>query len=192
MPSSQRSWDQPASKHVLLFSDLVAHRKSLYPTKPRYYCNSLSCKPLPQLIDNSGVFFLFFFVDRQVSYSSLSHFSSVLAANNRRLVLTFQVKSFLQRSSSFSLASASRVQHDNESWHARQRANLQPELVLQSNSCVGWCVHAKKKKTVPQRCSRWDAAGKIARFCTTNFGTIFGKVLVRSRPVRYLRYLHTF
>ena len=89
--------------------------------------------------------FFFFFVDRQVSYSSLSHLSSVLAANDRRLVLTFQVKSFLQRSSTFSLASASRVQHDNESWHARQRANLQPKLVQQSNACVGWCVHAKKK-----------------------------------------------
>ena len=30
----------------------------------------------------------------------------------------------------------------------------------------------------------------LVRFCKTNFGTIFGKVLVRFRLVRYLRYLH--
>ena len=86
----------------------------------------------------------------------------MLAANDCRVVLTF-----LQRSPSFSLASASRVQHNNESWHTRQRAYLTNtsnlnsydsrtrttvELVRQSNSCVGWCVHAKKKN-VPQRCS---------------------------------------
>ena len=66
----------------------------------------------------------FFFVDWQLSYSSLSHANSVLAANDCIVILTFQVKSFLQHSSSSSLASASRVQHDNESWHARQCAFL--------------------------------------------------------------------
>ena len=35
--------------------------------------------------------------------------------------------------------------------------------------------------------NRWT---RLGRFCKTNFGTIFGKVLVRFRPVRYLRYLH--
>ena len=30
----------------------------------------------------------------------------------------------------------------------------------------------------------------LGRFCKTNFGTIFEKVLVRFRSVRYLRYLH--
>ena len=82
-----------------------------YSTKQRYYCNSLSCKLLPQLIETSATK-RFFFFDRQVSYSCLSHSSSVLAVNDCRVVLTF-----LQRSPSFSLASASRVQHDNESWH---------------------------------------------------------------------------
>ena len=43
----------------------------------------------------------------------------MLAANDCRVVFTF-----LQRSPSFSLASASGVRHDNESWHARQRAYL--------------------------------------------------------------------
>ena len=89
-----------------------------YSTKQRCHCNSLSCKLLLQIIDNSATKgFLFF--DRQLSYSCLSHSSSVLAANDCGVVLTF-----LQRSPSFSLASASRVQHDNESWHARQRAYL--------------------------------------------------------------------
>ena len=68
----------------------------------------------------------FFFVDRQLSYSSLSRYSWVLAANDCR----FQVKYFLQRSSSFSLASASRVLHDNESWHARQRAYLTNTYIM--------------------------------------------------------------
>ena len=91
-----------------------------------------------------------FFVDRQLSYSSLSRYNWVLAANDCR----FQVKYFLERSSSFSLASASRVRHDNESWHVRQRAyfTLQTpttsKLVRQWNSCVGWwCT----QKTVPQQ-----------------------------------------
>ena len=87
-------------------------------TKQRYHCNPLSCKLLPQLIDNWATKGFFFF-DRQLSYSCPSHSSSVLAANDCRVVLNF-----LQRSPSFSLASASRVQHDNESWHARQRAYL--------------------------------------------------------------------
>ena len=30
----------------------------------------------------------------------------------------------------------------------------------------------------------------LRRFCKTNFGTVFGKVLMRFRPVRCLRYLH--
>ena len=89
-----------------------------YPTKQRCYCNSLSCNLLPQLIDNSATKGRLFFVDRQLSYSSLSRYNWVLAANDCR----FQVKYFLERSSSFSLASASRVRHDNESWHVRQRA----------------------------------------------------------------------
>ena len=71
-----------------------------------------------QLFDNSATKGFFFF-DRQLTYSCLSHSSSVLAANDCRVVLTF-----LQRSPSFSLASASLVQHDNESWHARQRVYL--------------------------------------------------------------------
>ena len=94
-----------------------------YPTKQRYYFNSLSCNLLSQLIDNSATkvrCFFVFFADRKLSYSSLSRCSSVQAANDCR----FQVKSFLQRSSSFSMASASRVQRDNESWNARQRAYL--------------------------------------------------------------------
>ena len=98
-----------------------------YPTKQRCYCKSLSCNLLPQLIDNSATKG-FFFVDRQLSYSSLSRYSWVLAAND----CWFQVKYFLQRSSSFSLASASRVLHDNESWHARQRAYLRNTYNLNS------------------------------------------------------------
>ena len=35
-----------------------------------------------------------------------------------------------------------------------------------------------------------ENGGKLGRFCKTNLGTIFGKVLVRFRPVRYLWYLH--
>ena len=34
----------------------------------------------------------------------------------------------------------------------------------------------------------WFKSDKIGRFCKTNFSTIFGKVLVRFRPVRYLQY----
>ena len=71
-------------------------------------------------------------VDGQLSYSCLSHSSSVLAANDSGVLLTFQAKSFLQRSPSFSLASASRVQHDNECWHARQRAYLKNTYNLNS------------------------------------------------------------
>ena len=93
MPSSQKSRDfllpqgQPASKHVLLFSDLL-----VYPRKQRHSCNSLSCKLLPQLIDSSATKGLFFFLDRLLSYSSLPHSSS--APNDCRVVLTFQVNSF--------------------------------------------------------------------------------------------------
>ena len=61
---------------------------------------------------------------RQTDFSS-SHSSSMLDANFWTAVLTFQVVFFfMQRSSSFSLASASPVQHDNESWYSRQRAYL--------------------------------------------------------------------
>ena len=82
--------------------------------------------------------------------SSLSRYSWVLAAND----CWFQVKYFLQRSSSFSLASASRVLHDNESWHACQRAYLTNTYKLNSydSGTRAWAdVHAKKP--VPQRCS---------------------------------------
>ena len=34
----------------------------------------------------------------------------------------------------------------------------------------------------------WADHAPIGRFCKTNFGTIFGKVLVRFRQVRFLRY----
>ena len=153
MPSSQRSRDfllpqgQPALKHVpfvfrfqgacpsrkpfrqnnaTIFTDILAgftfnNRVLRLPAIVLLNicdcCNSLSCKLLPQLVDDSGK--KGFFFDRQLSYSCLSHSSSVLAANDCRLLLTF-----LQRSPSFSLASASRVQHDNESWHAGQPAYL--------------------------------------------------------------------
>ena len=150
MPPSQRSRDfllpqgQPASNHVLLFSDLLAQRKSLSEKNNGIIAKSLSCNLLSQLIDNSATKGRFFFADRKLSYSSLSRCSSVLAANDCR----FQVKSFLQRSSSFSLASASRVQRDNESWHARQRAYLRNTYNLNSynSGTRAWVdVHAKKK-----------------------------------------------
>ena len=94
MPSSQRSRDfllpqpqgQQASKHVLLFSVYLPIEKA-YSTKQRYHCNSMSCKLLPQLIDNSAT--KVFFFDRQLSYSCLSHSSSVLAANDCRVSSTF-------------------------------------------------------------------------------------------------------
>ena len=77
----------------------------------------------------------------------------MLAANDCRVVFTF-----LQRSPSFSLASASRFQHDNESWHARQRVyltKLQHELVRQSNSCVGMmCSRKKQNRTTTLRNAR--------------------------------------
>ena len=66
MPSNQRSRDfllpqgQPESKHVLSFSDLLAPIEKPYSTKQRCYCNSLSCKLLPQLIDNSATKGFFF------------------------------------------------------------------------------------------------------------------------------------
>ena len=153
MPSSQRSRDfllpqgQPASKHVLLFSDLLAHHgEKAYSTKQRYYCNSLSC--LPQVIDNSATKGSFF--DRQLSYSCLSHSSSVLAANDCRVVLIF-----LQRSPSFLLASQAgsntitspgipanvRTSQTSITW-TRTRLELVRGLM-----CSG------KKKPVPQRCS---------------------------------------
>ena len=56
-----------------------------YSRKQRCHCNSLSCKLLLQLIDNSAT--KGFFFDRQLSYSCLSHSSSVLAANDCRVVL---------------------------------------------------------------------------------------------------------
>ena len=56
----------PASKHVLLISDLLAHRKSL--SDETIHCNSLSCKLFPQLIDNSGVLFLLIEVPRSADY----------------------------------------------------------------------------------------------------------------------------
>ena len=113
-----------------------------YSTKQRYYCNSLSCKLLPQLIDSSAT--KGFFFDRQLSYSCLSHSSSVLAANDCRVVLTF-----FHRSPSFSLASASRVQHDNESWHARQRVYLTNSYNLNSydSRTRAWADVFTKKKT---------------------------------------------
>ena len=95
---------------------------------------------------------VFFFVDRQLSYSSLSRYSWVLAANDCR----FQVKYFLQRSSSFSLASASRVLHDNECWDARQRVYLRNTNNLNSHdsgTLVRGLMDVHAKKTVPQRWS---------------------------------------
>ena len=78
-----------------------------------------------------------------------SHSSSVLAANDCRVVLTF-----LQRSPSFLLASASRVQHDNESWHARQRAYLTNTSNLNSyDSRTRAWADVFMQKNVPQRCS---------------------------------------
>ena len=73
----------------------------------------------------------------------------MLGANNCRVVLTFQVKSFLQRSSSLSLASASHVKHDNESWHARQRVYLTNTYNLNSydSRTRAWAdVFTQKKK----------------------------------------------
>ena len=142
MPPSQRSRDfllpqgQPASHHVLLFSDLLAQRKSL--SDETTVGNSLSCNLLSQLIDNSATKGRFFFADRKLSYSSLSRYSSVLAANDCR----FQIKSFLQRSSSFSLARTSCVQRDNESWHARQRTYLRNTYNLNSydSGTRAWAV----------------------------------------------------
>ena len=119
-----------------------------YSTKrKRYCCNSLSCKLLPQLIDNSAAKGFFFFFDRQLSYSCLSHSSSVLAANNCRVVLAF-----LHRSSSFSVASASGVQHENESRHAR-RVYLTNTYNLNSYDSRNRAGAESRKKTVPQCCS---------------------------------------
>ena len=76
----------------------------------------------------------------------------MLAAKDCRVVL-----SFLQRSSSFSLASASLVQHDNESWLklARQRAYLTNTYNLNSydSRTRAWADVFRQKKNVPQRCS---------------------------------------
>ena len=65
MPSSQRSRDfllpqgQQASKHVFCFPIYLPIEKA-YSTKQRFYCNSLSCKLLPQLIDYSATKGFFF------------------------------------------------------------------------------------------------------------------------------------
>ena len=153
MPSSQRSrgfllpQGQPASNHVLLFSDLLAQRKK--PIRRNNGMIATHCHVIffrSSLATKRRFFFFFFFVDRKVSYSSPSRYSSVLAANDCR----FQVKSFLQRSSSFLLASASRVQRDNESWHARQRAYLRNTYNLNSydSGTHAWAdVHAKNRTT---------------------------------------------
>ena len=75
-----------------------------------------------------------------------------ISGNDCRVVLTF-----LQRSPSFSLASASRVQHDdNESWHARQRVYLTANtynLNSYDSRTRAWADLFTQKKTVPQRCS---------------------------------------
>ena len=112
-----------------------------YPTKQQWatHCRVIFFRSSLTTQRRKGVFF----ADRKLSYSSLSRYSSVPAANDCR----FQVKSFLQRSSSFSLASASRVQRDNESWHARQRAYLRNTYNLNSydSGTRAWAdVHAKK------------------------------------------------
>ena len=68
----------------------------------------------------------------------------MLAANDCRVVLTF-----FHRSPSFSLASASRVQHDNESWHARQHVYLTNTYNLNSydSRTRAWAdVFTQKKK----------------------------------------------
>ena len=110
MPSSKRSRDfllrqgQPASNHVLLFSDLLAQRKSL--SDETTVGNSLSCNLLSQLIDNSATKGRFCWRQKtELLFSLISRYSSVLAANDCR----FQVKSFLQRSTSFCVGSRGAV-----------------------------------------------------------------------------------
>ena len=161
MPSSQRSRDflcLRASRHRNMFFCFPIYLPIIkaYSTKQPHYCSLLSCNPLLQLIDNSATKGLF--VDRQLSYSCLSHSSSVPAANDCRVVLTFQIKSFLSWTFSFFLIGKPKPCPTRQ-WvlvcpptcvpHER----LQPELVRQSNSCVGWCVYAKKNplKNVPGR-----------------------------------------
>ena len=71
----------------------------------------------------------------------------MLAANDCRVVFTF-----LQRSPSFSLASASRFQHDNESWHARQRVYLTKNYNLNSyDSRTRAWADVFRQKTKPYR-----------------------------------------
>ena len=110
-----------------------------YSTKQRYYCNSLSCKLLPQLIDYSATKGFFFFFDRQLSYSCLSHSGSVLAANGCRVSSTLSFFLIGKRKPGPTrkrvlACPPTCVPHKHQ----------QPELVRQSNLCVGWCIHAKK------------------------------------------------
>ena len=80
MPSSQRGRDfllpqgQPATNHVLLFLIYLPNERA-YPTKQRYYFNSLSCNLLSQLIDNSAtkVRFFFFFLQTENWVTLLFH-----------------------------------------------------------------------------------------------------------------------
>ena len=130
----------------MLFCFLIyLPNEKAYPTKQRWatHCRVIFFRSSLTTQRRKGVFF---FADRKLSYSSLSRYSWVLAANDCR----FQVKSFLQRSSSFSLASASRVQRENESWHARQRAYLRNTYNLNSyDSGTRACsdVHPKHRTT---------------------------------------------
>ena len=90
---------------------------------------------------------VFFFFDRQLSYSCLSHSSSVLAANDCTVSSTFSF--FLigkRKPGAGSNTITSPGMPANVRTSLTNTYNLS-ELVRQSNSCVGWCIHAKKNRT---------------------------------------------
>ena len=114
---------RPVSQHFLFFSDYIylpADRKKAYQTKQRH---RIAIK-----LTHCCVSFLRSSLTSQRAFFYKTDFclwhSSLMPAANDWKVVTFRFNSFLQRSSSFSLVSAIPVQHNNESWHFRQRAYL--------------------------------------------------------------------
>ena len=66
-------------------------------------------------------------------------------------------------------------------------------LVGSINFVISGLICTRFNREVLQNEFRYDfRKGPREISAGTNFGTIFGKVLVRFRPVRYLRYLHAF
>ena len=109
-------------------------------------CTSLSRKLCTQLIDNSARNGRFFFLgggDRQL-------FSLALRLKQLKSILTFKNNSSFQISSLLSLASRGKPCQTRLRVFAclptcvpHKQAQVQPEHVRRSTSCLGYCVHAK-------------------------------------------------